>query len=54
MDLANDIIYCAYANPDSKDPSFVRPMVKINMKTFYDPTVLEIQLPGEQANRITQ
>jgi len=53
MDLANDIIYAAYPNPDTKDPSYVRPIVKVDMKPLYAPTILDIQMPG-QANRITQ
>jgi len=53
MDLSNDIIYAAYPNPDTKDPSFVRPIVRVNMKPLYDPAVLEIQMPGA-SNIITE
>jgi len=47
MDLANDIIYAAYANPDTKDPSFVRPFVRIDMKKLYNPSILEVELLEE-------
>jgi len=53
MDLANEIIYAAYPNPDTKDPSFVRPIVRVDMKPLYNPSILDIQMP-EQANRISQ
>lgn len=47
MDHGNKLIYASYPNPDTKDPSYVRPIVKIEMIPFYDPAILDIELETE-------
>jgi len=44
MDHGNRLIYAAYPNPDTKDPSYVRPFVRIEMIPFYDPSILEVTM----------
>jgi len=44
MDHGNHLIYAAYPNPETRDPSFVRPIVKIEMLPLYDPRILDIQM----------
>jgi len=44
MDHGNRLIHAAYPNPDTKDPSYVRPFVKIEMIPFYDPSILDIEM----------
>jgi len=44
MDDGNKLIYASYPNPDTKDPSFTRPIVRIEMIPFYDPKILDIQM----------
>lgn len=38
------MIYVGYANPDTKDPAYVRPMVRVNIAKFYDTAILNAKL----------
>jgi len=41
MDFKNNFIYISYPNPITFDPSYVRPILRVNMNRFYDPKILE-------------
>jgi hypothetical protein len=38
------MIYVGYANPDTKAPAYIRPMVQVHIAKFYDPSILEAKL----------
>jgi len=44
MDHGNKLIYASYPNPDTKDPSYTRPIVRVEMGSLYDPAILDIEM----------
>jgi len=48
MDFKNNFIYISYPNPITFDPSYVRPILRVNMNRFYDPKILEDTLWSNQ------
>lgn len=41
MDYSNDVVYMNYPNPDTFDPGFIRPPIKVDLGEYFNPKILE-------------